>query len=109
VIRTYCEGEYDFGIDESVVVAVTGADSEEARQLVMAHSRNDSGMLVTLNFLPVRHKMFIRSINALNLLISIVALADATKRNESVRLFAIFDLFDFSKGNSITFDELVRS
>jgi hypothetical protein len=47
------------------------------------------------------------SINALTLLISIIVLADASKRNESVRLFAVFDLLDFSKGNSISFDELV--
>jgi hypothetical protein len=44
VLRTYSEGEYDFGVDESVVAAVTGCDSDESRQLVLAHSRNDSGM-----------------------------------------------------------------
>ena len=44
VIRTYSEGEYDFGIDENVVVSITGCDGEEARQLIIAHSRNDSGM-----------------------------------------------------------------
>lgn len=111
VMRTYSEGEYDFGIEESVVVAITGVESGEARELIAAHSRNDNGMwvsfLVSIRCVSITVWDLLYRINALTLMISIIALADSSKRNESNRLFAVFDLFDFSKANAISYDELV--
>ncbi len=44
VIKAYHEGEYDFGVDYNVVMSITGYDIEEAKELLAAHSKNDSGM-----------------------------------------------------------------
>jgi hypothetical protein len=44
VIKAYHEGEYDFGIDYNVVMSITGYDIEDAKDLLAAHSKNDSGM-----------------------------------------------------------------
>lgn len=46
VIKAYNEGEYDFGIDYQVIMNITGYEVEEAKDLVKAHSKNDSGMYV---------------------------------------------------------------
>jgi hypothetical protein len=43
VIQSYNDGEYDFGIDCSVVQNITGYDIDEAKELIKAHSKNDSG------------------------------------------------------------------
>jgi hypothetical protein len=44
VISHYMEGEYDFGIDCSVVMSITGYEIDDAKDLLQAHSKNDSGM-----------------------------------------------------------------
>lgn len=44
VVKAYNDGEYDFGIDYTVVMAITGVNMDEAQALITAHSRNDSGM-----------------------------------------------------------------
>ena len=43
----------------------------------------------------------------MTLLISIIVLAESSKRNENIRLQTVFDLLDFAKTNSMSFDELV--
>jgi len=43
-IKAYYEGEYDFGIDTNVVMSITGYEADEAKELLAAHSKNDSGM-----------------------------------------------------------------
>ena len=42
MINNYNEGEYDFGIDYSIITHITGLDVEESQELVKSHGRNDS-------------------------------------------------------------------
>ncbi len=44
VISRYRGGEFDFGVDCSIVMNITGYEMDEAKELVMAHAKNDSGM-----------------------------------------------------------------
>ncbi len=44
VIQSYNDGEYDFGIDYSVVMNITGYDENDARELIQAHNKNDTGL-----------------------------------------------------------------
>jgi len=44
VIQSYNDGEYDFGIDYSVVMNITGYEMDAAKDLVQAHNRNDTGL-----------------------------------------------------------------
>eukprot|EP01040_Poterioochromonas_malhamensis_P007243 gene7243-7817_t len=88
VIKAYHEGEYDFGVDYNVVMSITGYDIEEAKELLAAHSKNDSGI-----------------VNAVTLLISIITLGNNENRNEIVRAENIYDLVDFNKAAKITYDE----
>lgn len=46
VIKSYAEGEYDFGIDYQVIMNITGYDPDDAKELLKLHSKNDSGMYV---------------------------------------------------------------
>jgi hypothetical protein len=46
VLKTYHEGEYDFGIDANVVMALTGYEMDEAKALCDVHAKNDTGMYV---------------------------------------------------------------
>jgi hypothetical protein len=48
VIKSYKEGEYDFGIDYHVVMNITGFGMDEAKALLAAHAKNDSGMYVII-------------------------------------------------------------
>lgn len=44
VIKSYAEGEYDFGIDYQVVINITGYEPDDAKELIRLHSKNESGM-----------------------------------------------------------------
>lgn len=44
VVKAYNEGEYDFGIDYNVIMNITGYEADDAKELVKAHQKNDSGM-----------------------------------------------------------------
>jgi hypothetical protein len=46
IISAYYDGEYDFGIDYTVVMNITGLGIDDAKALVKSHSNNDSGMEV---------------------------------------------------------------
>lgn len=46
VIKSYTEGEYDFGIDYQVIINMTGYEPEDAKELIKLHSKNESGMYV---------------------------------------------------------------
>jgi hypothetical protein len=91
-VKAYNDGEYDFGIDYTVVMNITGYDTDESRELVKAHSKNNSGI-----------------INALTLLISVISLGNSENRNETGRLESLFDLVDFNRSSQISLDELVRT
>lgn len=53
--------------------------------------------------------IFSYSVNALTLLIVILALADSSQQMIETRLSAIFDLFDFAGTSQISRDEAVGS
>lgn len=44
VVKSYTDGEYDFGVDYSVLMAITGLGIDEAKELLAAHTQNDTGM-----------------------------------------------------------------
>lgn len=44
VIKAYHEGEYDFAIDHTIVMNITGYDADEAREMVQLHTKTESGM-----------------------------------------------------------------
>lgn len=88
VITNYNEGEYDFGIDYTVITHITGLDVEESQELVKCHCRNDSV-----------------NINAITLLITLVSIGNIENRDEIGRLEKIFDLLDFSNSGQISMDE----
>lgn len=44
VLREYSDGDYDFGIDYSVIVTITGLDIDEAKAITTSMAKNDSGM-----------------------------------------------------------------
>ena len=43
-IDAYTTGDYDFGIDASVIMTLTGYDADKAKNLVQNHTKNDIGM-----------------------------------------------------------------
>jgi len=89
VVKVYTDGEYDFGVDFSSIMAITGLGVDDAKMLVRLHAKNDSG-----------------TINALTMLVTIAVMSDAERRNEYQRYGLIFDLFDFNRAGNINLDEL---
>ncbi len=51
IIRTYREGDFDFGVDASTLAALTGIDAEKSAELVKLHARNSSGIVNILSVL----------------------------------------------------------
>jgi len=95
IVKAYLDGEYDFGIDYTVVMSITGLGMDAAKAMTDLHVKSGSEV-----------KSGNHSVNAMTFLISIISLADRTSRNENGRLQAIFSLFDFNKRGSISVDEL---
>lgn len=89
VIKSYTEGEYDFGIDFALIVTLTGMSADDAKAMIRSHAKNDTGI-----------------INALTFLVTLICLSDSDRRNETGRLMHVFDLFDFNRMSSISVDEL---
>ena len=50
---------------------------------------------------------FLNSINAVTLMITIVALGNSENRNEIRRTEMLFDLMDFNKNSKMSLDEMV--
>lgn len=96
IVKAYLDGEYDFGIDYTVVMSITGLGMDAAKAMTDLHIKNTGAEAKPGN----------QSINAMTFLITIISLADKTSRNENGRLQAIFSLFDFNKRGSISADEL---
>lgn len=44
VLKEYVDGDYDFGIDYSVIMGITGLDLDDAKFIVSNLSKNDNGM-----------------------------------------------------------------
>ena len=89
VLKTYTDGEYDFGIDFALIMSLTGMSVDEAKAMVRSHAKNDTGV-----------------INALTFMITITCLSECERRNEVARFNHVFDLFDFNRTSLITVDEL---
>lgn len=89
VLREYADGDYDFGIDYSVVMSVTGLDLDDSRTLVATLCKNDTGIINSVTFLS-----------------TMLLIGDANQRNETGRLEALFSLMDFNNANQISVDEL---
>ncbi len=109
VLKAYNEGEYDFGIDYTVVMNITGYEIDDAKELIKVHSKNESGMSVHLIVVLTLCYLTVCRINAIALLITIISLGNGENRNELGRLESVFDLMDFSHNSQITMDEMVES
>ena len=44
VLREYADGDFDFGIDYSVIVGISGLDLDDAKFIVSSMGKGDSGM-----------------------------------------------------------------
>ena len=44
VLKEYVDGDFDFGIDYSVIMGITGLDLDDAKFIVSNLSKNDTGM-----------------------------------------------------------------
>lgn len=44
VIREYNDGDYDFGVDYSVIMGITGLGLDDAKYIVSNMGKGDSGM-----------------------------------------------------------------
>lgn len=89
VIKSYTDGEYDFGIDFALIMTLTGMSTDDAKAMIRSHAKNDTGI-----------------INALTFLVTLICLSDSDRRNETGRMTHVFDLFDFNRLSSISVDEL---
>jgi hypothetical protein len=88
MIKSYIDGEYDYGIDHTVVMALSGLNLDESKVLVKALSKGDSII-----------------INATVFLLTVIMLSEPNRRIEAGQLGMIFDVFDFNMNGSISFDE----
>ena len=88
MIKAYMDGEYDFGIDHTVVMTLTGLGLEQSKVLIKALSKGDSII-----------------INATVFLLTVVMLSEPNRRIEASQIHMAFDIFDFNMAGSISFDE----
>jgi len=44
VLREYADGDFDFGIDYSVIVGITGLDLDDAKFIVSNMGKGDGGV-----------------------------------------------------------------
>ena len=88
LIKAYVDGEYDYGIDHTVVMALTGFSLESSKVLIKALSRGD-GIVI----------------NATSFLTAVIMLSEPNRRQEFNQLNLIFEVFDFSMSGALTFDE----
>ena len=87
-IKSYEQGEYDFGIDHTVIMTLTNVPLEESKVLLKAFSRNDSGVA-----------------NACVFFSALIMLAEPNRRQELYQVGTIFDFFDFDKTGQLSMDE----
>jgi hypothetical protein len=88
MLKAYVDGEYDYGIDHTVVMSLTGLNLQEAKVLVKALSKGDTSV-----------------INAACFLLSVIMLGEANRRSENSHLALCFEVFDFSLSGQLSFDE----
>ena len=87
-IKAYETGEYDFGIDHTVIMTLTGLPLDDSKVLVKAFSRNQSGVVNSMVFFS-----------------AVLMLAEPNRRITLYQPGAIFDLYDFDKTGQLTMDE----
>ena len=56
VVKSYRDGEYEFGIDKIVIMSIAGCTIDEANKMISVHSTNGSSVLV---FLELRLKSYL--------------------------------------------------
>lgn len=87
-IKAYETGEYDFGIDHTVIMTLTNGSLDEAKILLKAFTRNESGVA-----------------NACVFFSALIMLAEPNRRQELYQVGTIFDFFDFDKTGQLSMDE----
>lgn len=88
-IEAYFSNEYDFIIDKSVVMSLTGFDAVEATELISSLPTDNIG-----------------NVNAITLLVAIISIGDSGKSSLRERISALFDVFDFEGKRQIHIDEV---
>jgi len=88
MIKAFVDGEYDWGIDHTVIMALTGQTLDGAKVVIKAMSKGES---VT--------------INAASFLVAVIMLSEPNRRVDNNQLALIFEVFDFSMCGSLSFDE----
>ena len=88
MLKAYVDGEYDFGIDHTVVMSLTGLNFADAKVLVKALCKGDSSI-----------------INSTSFLLSVIMLGEGNRRSENSHLALTFEVFDFSLSGQLSFDE----
>ena len=87
-IKAHTDGEYDIGIDHTVVMALTGRGVDESKVTLLALSKGESHV-----------------INAYVFLLCVIMLGEPNRRIEHCQLGMVFDLFDFTSQMQVTMDE----
>jgi hypothetical protein len=88
MIKAFVDGEYDWGIDHTVIMSLTGQTLDEAKVIIKVMSKGES---VT--------------INAASFLVAVIMLSEPNRRADNSQLALIFEVFDFSMAGSLSFDE----
>jgi len=88
MIKAFVDGEYDWGMDHTVIMALTGQTLDEAKVVIKAMSKGES---VT--------------INAASFLVAVIMLSEPNRRVDNNQLALIFEVFDFSMAGYLSFDE----
>mmetsp|Transcript_4170 Transcript_4170/g.6446 ORF Transcript_4170/g.6446 Transcript_4170/m.6446 type:complete len:751 (+) Transcript_4170:75-2327(+) len=89
IVRAYTDEEFDFGIDKSVISAITGLSQEDGATLIRALTSFENATMV----------------NAVTLLSAILCIGDASQLMLDSRVAMVFDLFDFDGSAQISMDE----
>ena len=87
-MKSYEQGEYDFGIDHTVIMTLTNVSLDEAKVLLKAFSRNDAGVA-----------------NACVFFSALIMLAEPNRRQDLYQVGTLFDFFDFDKTGQLSMDE----
>ena len=87
-VKAFESGEYDFGIDHTVIMTLTGLSLDESKVLIKAFSRNQSGV-----------------VNAMIFFSALLMLGEPNRRVDMYQVGCIFDLYDFDKTGQLTMDE----
>jgi hypothetical protein len=87
MLKAFAEGEYDYGIDHTVIMELTGYNLDDAKRLIKSMTKGDNVV-----------------INAASFLAAVIMLSEPNRRVELQQVQLIYDVFDFSLSGQMTLD-----